>query len=212
MRDFPFFTTEYGVASLTLKEIPYTKAAYIIIQDSLEPEKLLVECVDFCKIAGAEKIFASNHPILEKYPFHTQIIRMTCTRVALKETDAALFPVTERTLDRWCEIYNERMASIPNFSYMSVLARKKLLQDGNGYFIHRNSQLLGIGVASGERIDAVISVQAGAGEDVVLALNSALSGDRVCLDVASTNDRAIRLYERLGFIKSLEISKWYQVI
>jgi hypothetical protein len=35
MRDIPMFTTEYGVASLVLKEIPYQAAAYITIQDSL---------------------------------------------------------------------------------------------------------------------------------------------------------------------------------
>ena len=41
MKDFPVFTTEYGVASLILKEIPYQGTAYITLQDSLEPEKLL---------------------------------------------------------------------------------------------------------------------------------------------------------------------------
>ena len=33
MRDFPIFTTEYGVSSLTLKEIPYKKQAFICIRD-----------------------------------------------------------------------------------------------------------------------------------------------------------------------------------
>ena len=33
MRDFPIFSTETGVSSLTLKEIPYKKQAYIRIQD-----------------------------------------------------------------------------------------------------------------------------------------------------------------------------------
>lgn len=212
MKDFPFFTTEYGVASLTLKEIPYTKNAYIKIQDSLEPEKLIEECVGFCRMAGAETIYGSSHPFLEKYPLHTQIIQMTRLRDGLPDTDAALFPVTEKTIESFREIYNHRMSAVPNSSYMSISDGKELLKRGNGYFIHRGEVLLGIGIASGEKIDAVISVCPGAGEDVVLALNHALSSEQAVLEVASTNHRAMRLYERMGFIKSAEISRWYRLL
>lgn len=212
MKDFPLFTTQNGVASLTLKEIPYTKTAYIKIQDTLEPNKLLDECVGFCKMAGAEKIYGSNHPILEQYPFHTQIFQMTQLREGLPDTDAALFPVTEQSLGRFREIYNARMSCVPNFSYMSVLDSKKLLKQGNGYFVHRGDALLGIGIASGEKIDAVVSLVKGAGEDVVLALNHALSGNRAVLEVASVNQKAISLYERMGFMKSCEVSRWYCIL
>ena len=47
MKDFPFFTTEHGVATLILKEIPYQETAYIILRDSQEPLALAGECVDF---------------------------------------------------------------------------------------------------------------------------------------------------------------------
>ncbi len=212
MRDFPFFNTQNGVASLTLKEIPYTKTAYITIQDSLEPENLLSECVEFCKIAGAEKIYGSNHPILEQYPLHTKIFQMSRIRERLPETDAALFPVTEKTLEHWRSIYNERMANVPNFTYMSVSDGKKLLQRADGYFVHIGDVLLGIGIASGEKIYAVISVKPGAGEKVVLALNNALSGENAFLEVSSENHRAIALYERMGFIKTNELSRWYRIL
>ena len=33
MKDFPVFTTEYGVASLTLKEVPYREEAYVLLRD-----------------------------------------------------------------------------------------------------------------------------------------------------------------------------------
>jgi hypothetical protein len=61
MRDFPVFNTEYGVASLVLKEIPYQGVAYIVVRDTLEPEKLLKECVDFCRVCGAEAVYATGH-------------------------------------------------------------------------------------------------------------------------------------------------------
>ena len=63
MKDFPMFTTEYGVASLVLREIPYRGEAYITIQDSLEPEKLLEECISFCRICGAEAVYAKGHKL-----------------------------------------------------------------------------------------------------------------------------------------------------
>ena len=212
MKDFPFFTTEYGVASLTLKEIPYTRTAYIKIQDTAHPEKLLEECVGFCKMAGAEKIYGANHPFLEQYPFHTRILCMSKRRDAFTDTDAALIPVLENTIDYWREIYNNRMSNVANFSYMSISDGKALLRRGNGYFVHRGDVLLGIGIASGEKIDAVIAVQKGAGEDVVLALNHALSGECAILEVASENEKAIRLYERMGFEKTSEISCWYRLL
>ena len=65
MKDFPMFTTEYGVASLLLKEIPYKETAYIIIRSSQEPEELLKECISFCRMVGAEKIYARGHEFLE---------------------------------------------------------------------------------------------------------------------------------------------------
>lgn len=212
MRDIPFFATENGVASLTLKEIPYSKAAYIKIQDASEPEKLLEECVGFCKMAGAEKIYGSNHPIFENFPFHTQILQMVQLRERFSGTDAVLIPVAEHTLNQWREIYNNRMSNIPNFSYMSVYDGRELLRKGNGYFVYRGETLLGIGIASGEKIDAVISVLPGAGEDVICALNLALSGDRAILEVASVNEKAIRLYERMGFVKDCEVSCWFQLL
>ena len=43
MKDFPVFPTSHGAASLTLKEIPYRREAYIKIQSTQEPELLLEE-------------------------------------------------------------------------------------------------------------------------------------------------------------------------
>ena len=89
---------------------------------------------------------------------------------------------------------------------------KTLLDSGDGYYIHRNGQLLGIGRASGDTIDLVIAEQSGAGKDVVLALASLLTADTVRLTVASANLRAVRLYERLGFIPTKELSRWYRIV
>ena len=211
MRDFPMFTTEYGVASLFLKEIPYRGRAHIKIQSSLDPEKLLEECIGFCRACGAEWIDAAGHEYLEKYPLITALWAMQCPKEAFPETDACLFPMTTETMQQWLDIYNERMENIPNAAFMDSKDGKELLQKGSAYFIHKDGELLGIGVASGDFIDTVIAVKQGAGETVVRALVSVLTEDTVKLWVASANERAIRLYERMGFVKVKELSRWYLV-
>ena len=125
--------------------------------------------------------------------------------------DACLFPVTESTLSQWLDIYNQRMADVPNASYMDSSDGKALLGAGDGYFVHRNGELLGIGKASGEKIDAVASVVPGMGETVMMALMSVLTGETAWLTVADTNTRAVRLYQRMGFLPVQELTRWYRV-
>ena len=212
MRDFPIFTTQNGVGSITLKEVSYKGIAYIKIQSSMQPELFLKECVDFCKMAGAEKIYASGHEMLEQYELHNSICQMSVLRECLPETDAYLFPVTEKTAERWRSIYNEKMRPIDNSATMTREDMKVLIQHGGGYFVHRAEELLGIGIARGETVESVIAVKPGAGREVLLALCGSLTSERVILEVASTNLRAIKLYESLGFLNVSELSCWYDVL
>lgn len=212
MKDIPVFNTENGVASLFLREIPYRKRAHIKLQSTQNPEALLRECVDFCRLCGAEWIDAAGHEYLEQYPLITAILAMQRPREGLAETDACLYPVTESTVQQWLDIYNERMADIPNAAYMDSADGKKLLKTGDGYFVHRDGKLLGIGKAAGDFIDTVISVVPGMGETVALALASVLTEDTVKLMVASENHRAVGLYQRMGFVKTKELSRWYKIL
>lgn len=211
MKDFPVFTTEFGVASLVLKEIPYQGMAYIIIRDSLEPEKLLEECVGFCRACGAERIYATGHDFLEKYPLYTVQALMCCDRARIPDTDAALFPVQEKTLAQWMEIYNRKITAVPNGAWMTSRDGQEMLKRGDGYFVHRQGTLLGTGIASGDRIDWVASVVPGGGWDVVCALSHAITADTASLTVSMDNEKALRLYERVGFVVTKKISSWHSV-
>ena len=211
MRDFPVFTTENGVGRLVLKEIPYRGIAYITIHESPFPTEFLNECIDFCRVAGAKTIYAKGHSVVEAYPFHASVLQMSAAIDMIPETDASIFPITEKTISLWREIYNDRMKDVDNAAYMSEYLSEELLKRGDGYFVHRDGELLGIGIAADEKIDCVATVKRGCGREVVSALTHALISDRVILDVASTNHRAIRLYESLGFIKIAELSKWYKI-
>lgn len=212
MKDIPVFDTEFGVASLFLREIPYRQRAHIKIQSSLEPARLLEECIGFCRACGAEWIDAAGHDYLEKYPLITALYTMQCDRAAIGQTEACLFPVTESTVQQWLDIYNEKMENVPNAAYMDSKDGKELLEAGDGYFVHKDGVLLGIGKAGGDFIDTVIAVKPGMGETVVKALASILTEETVRLLVAGANERAVRLYERMGFVKVKEVSRWYRVL
>lgn len=211
MRDFPVFTTENGVGSLILKEIPYSGSAYVTIHDSSFPADFLKECLEFCRVAGAKQVYATGSSILESYPFYTSVLQMSASWDAVPQTDALLFPVTDQTLSRWRELYNMRMKGVDNAAYMSERDGAAMLKRGDGYFVHRDGELLGIGMASDDHISCIASVKPGSGREVVSALMNALMCDRVLLDVASTNFRAIKLYESMGFVKTAELSKWYKI-
>lgn len=211
MRDFPVFSTYNGVASLTLSQIPYTAKAYIRIQNAMEPELLLSECLDFCRMAGAEFIYATGHAVCQKYPHYTDVIKMQADRLSLGETDAMLFPVTAETVSQWQKIYNDKVSRVPMGTWLDSRRMADILQDGSGYFVHQNGNLLGIGSAAGRQIHWVASVVPGAGRDVVCALTHALGDDTVFLEVASTNEKAIALYNALGFVPVDRIADWYWV-
>ena len=214
MKDFPVFTTDYGVSSLVLREVPYRQEAYIHIQD-VQPEGFedhLRECVSFCRMVGAERIFAKGHDRLEQYPLHTAVYEMRGTAWVDREKLENLFPVTEATVSRWRSILNERLRQVDNAATLTSADEQKILESNGAYFVHHAGELLGVGWMEDTKLLLVAAVKPGAGERVMHTLMSLAEGADMTLEVASTNERAIRLYERLGFLKTREISRWYSII
>jgi len=212
MRDFPIFTTEYGVSSLFLKEIPYKNEAYIRIRDVQKGflKEHLEECVKFCRMAGAERIFAADHSELDRWPYGFSQYEMRGTAWVDPKMLENLFPVTEATVGQWRHICNEKMRHIPCTATQTSRDEKEILA-GGAYFVHQNGQLLGIGWVKDPELRAIAAVKPGAGERVMHTLMSLMEGDTMTLEVASTNTRAIRLYEKLGFMKTAETARWYDV-
>lgn len=211
MKDFPMFDTEFGIASLVLKEIPYKGIAYIILREVWDPEKLLAECVSFCRTCGAEVICASGHESLERYPLYTAVLEMRGEATVDISSLKSLFPVTEATVSQWRSIYNEKMRPIDNAATMTAFDEKRIVQSGGAYFVHEDGELLGIGWLDDTELLAVAAAKPGMGRAVLNTLMSLIEGAQMHLEVASTNERAIRLYEKMGFIKTKEISRWCKI-
>ena len=213
MQDFPLFSTDTGVSSLLLKEVPYRKKAYIRIGDVQEGglKAHLAECLSFCRMVGAEHVYASGHGELETYPLHTSVIKMQMEAWVDRKKLASLFPVTEATVARWRQIYNDAMEEVDNAATLESRDEEKIVKSGGAYLAHQDGQLLGIGWLEDTKLLAVASAQKGMGETVMHTLMSLIEGSTMELEVASTNTRAIRLYERLGFLITGEISRWYTI-
>ena len=89
---------------------------------------------------------------------------------------------------------------------------KKLIDSGEGYFVYQTDVLIGIGIAGGSWIHTIISLQKGAGETVLRALNQVLEGDIICVELIDSNIPAKRFYDRLGFKITEVISTWYKIL
>lgn len=214
MKDIPVFTTEYGVASLIFKEIPYRGIAYIRIRD-VQPgcvPQLIEECAGFCRAAGAERVYAAGHGDLMQYALHCIVEEMTLGVGEPYQPEANLWPVTDETVSRWREIYNEGMKAVDNAATQTKQDEKEICQSGGAYFVHENGRLLGIGWMQEKELLCIVSAVPGQGSRVAKTLFSLTASERITLEVASTNHRAIALYRKLGFIKTGEKARWYQVL
>ena len=210
MKDFPMFTTEFGIASLILREIPYRGEAFKLIQDTQQPEELLAECISFCRICGAEKIYARGHEIVERYPLRCIVYEMRGQAEVDEAKVESLWPVTEETVTRWRELMNEKMRPVDNSGTLEKKNEADILS-GGAYFVHREGELLGAGWLMGNELLLLASFKPGMGERVMHTMMSLIPGQEVKLDVVSTNTRAIRLYEKLGFIRTSELRQWHRV-
>lgn len=213
MRNIPDFECEYGGAQLILQEIPHRREAYCLINYCAEGKQreLLRECALFCRMAGAQRVLALDLPEELGYPIAFRVLRMRAPLSVLPETDASVWPLLPEQGDDYLERYNRAMASVPGARSLTKKDLPGLIAHGGCYFIHRDGQLLGLGQVEGGRILAVAALVPGAGQDVTAALLSVNRQDPGELSVAETNERAVRLYRRMGFVPVAVDEVWREV-
>ena len=206
MKNFPVFTTKFGAASLTLRQIPYRGEAYIHLQTYAEEdrEKLIGECASFCRAAGAQKVFVT--PAKGEGAF--QILLLRGVPILNEEDVENIFPVTEQTVGEFRKIANERLKDVDMAAMLEKKDEEVILSSGGAYFIHRAGKLLGIGWLQEDKLKLIASVVPGEGYAVAQTLLSVQPGQSISLEVASTNHRALRLYERLGFLPVQALETW----
>lgn len=205
MQDIPAFATENGVASLTLRQIPMRREGYIQIRSSLEPAALLRECVGFCRACGAERVLAEEVPGLPKPAYALWEMR---GRVDV-ETDCTLAPVGEAECARFAALVNPRLLPIDHAALLPMRWSEEAF--AGAYFVERRGETIGAGMVREDELRLLVSFERGMGERTLRAMLSICRGREVRLTVASTNHRAVALYERCGFVRTAELSRWVDV-
>ena len=155
-------------------------------------------------------ILATGHSILDSYPLFTTVCTLRGTVSDVGESNCCLFPVTEKTWSDFCQIYNEKMASVPTAQMLRLMDREEYAKDA--YFVHRDGVLQGIGIVRKNRIDAIAACRKGAGKDVLAALCRLIGDEEITLEVAENNQKAMALYARCGFLKTGETARWYKIL
>lgn len=202
MKDFPLFPCSNGMVSIILSEVPYRAEAYILIrslQGSLSG--LLQECGDFCRAAGAERIYVSGAADLTHLPVYAHLTDRSLEKSRLPKSSACAV-LTQAS--RWTELYNQRFRSVH-------CAKTYLRTPQNAYFIYDGEDLIGLGQIIDDELAAVAALQKGRGQDCVYALAEKISQDQIKLLCAEENLPATRLYDRLGFSRDRERRIWYRL-
>ena len=209
MKDLPVFTTELGVSSLTLSQIPYRGDAYIQVR-STQPGKArehLEECVQFCRMAGAKRIYAAG----DELPPQLRLLELRGVPNLDPELVENIFPVTEQTVGKWRSIVNRRMQDVDLAAALDQKKEQEILSSGGAYFVHRQGELLGVGWQTEGTLRVLASVVPGAGERVAHTILSVTPGESIRIPVASSNEKALHLYKKLGFLPVGELERWHRL-
>jgi hypothetical protein len=213
MRDIPFFQWEGCVATLALSEIPYRRKAYVLVR--LAPaEKLrafMKECVAFCRMAGAQRIYASaEHPLETGVPAYA-LVRYVCPRAALQPVNLELTPLNAENQHLFLELQRQLFQSVDGAATYTLQDCERIKKAASGFLWMEGGTPIGIGELRNGEIGTVGVTRPGTGGTLVRALAGKLSSEVVSVQTASTNERAIRLYEKLGFRLDEVLSDWYLI-
>ena len=216
MKDIPIFTTPAGTASLILREIPYKRTAYVLVRSVLPGGmgETLRECRAFCLQAGAERVLASADGPLD-LPHDHDMLSMSRPKPGLPipEPPVPLVPVTRENVRDYQAIYNRLFTQIPGAATCHGMELDRLLSSGGAFLAAPEGKFSGIGETDGGELRAVgvLPEYRGLGRRLTLTLLGRLEGPDLRLRVSSVNERALRLYERLGFQRRGVLSRWYIV-
>ncbi len=215
MKNIPIFTGSTGTASLILQEIPYHRRAYVTLQSVLSGglETLLAECRSFCVQAGAERVLVSADEPLDFLPHVHDMLELACRKTELPPLDApvALERVTGENGEAFLRCYNKLFATLDNAAAYTREKLKRLLAEREAYFALCGGTRAGIGELGQNELRAIGVLPAfrGLGYRLALTLLHRLDGPVLTLCVSSSNERALNLYDRLGFHVRRTLSRWY---
>lgn len=217
MKNIPMFTSAYGLATLILKEISWNGRAYVLVRSvwNNQAAELLEECRGFCRAVGAEELYASwdTNELPAEHAY--DMIDMTCPKALLPapRQPVTLEPVTPETAEDYLRIYNQCFRQVPGAASYDRKSLEPLYGEDLVWLARVDGQYAAVAEISREGLEgiAVLPEYRGLGHDLAATVLQMIPNPVVRLKVASTNLRARRLYERLGFTEAGISRKWYRL-
>lgn len=217
MNNIPMFTSAYGIATLILREIPWSGSAYVLVRSVWNDQAaaLLAECRDFCRAVGAEAVFAAWDT--EELPAEHawDMVYMTRPKDGLPEPvkPVELEALSRENAEVYLEIYNRCFLSVPAAASYNRSSLEPLYGEDLAWLAKVAGQYAGVAEISKEGLEgiAVLPEYCGLGHDLALSVLPMVPSKILRLKVASTNTRAISLYERLGFQADGVEKRWWKL-
>lgn len=217
MKNIPVFTSSYGIATLILREIPWNRTAYVLIQSVWNNQKaeLLEECRGFCRAVGAEQIYATWG--LEELPaepvWEMRIMSRPKAGLPVPERPLALEPLTRENSGEYLRIYNACFREVPCAASYDQASLEPLYGEDLAWLTKVDGEYAGVAEISKTGLEgiAVLPEYRGLGYGLALAVLPMVPSTQLRLKVASTNLRAIALYERLGFVCTQTEKRWWRL-
>lgn len=217
MKNIPIFTGENGTATLIFHEIPYSRRAYAIIRSVWENRTaaFLEECRQFCRAAGAEESYASwkleTLPAAHAY----DMLTMACRKADLPRDGrpVELEPLTPENSGDFLEIYNRCFRDVYGAASYERSDLEPFYDEDVAWLARVGGVYAGTAEISKRGLEgiAVLPQFRGLGYDLALAVLDMVPRKTAELTVCSTNERAIRLYRRLGFRQTELVSRWWKL-
>ena len=215
MKDIPIFTGENGVATLILREIPHQQRAYVMLRTVWRLQPFLAECRDFCRMAGAESVYVTGQEDLSGLPFVHAMERWSCSRSDLPPLvePVDLTPLDDSNRETFRTLYNQLFAQIPNAATCTPQEVERIQREERAALAVVEGQIAGLAQWTDGRLEAigVDSGFRGLGYRLALTVLHRMTTETMELQVSSANQRALALYQRLGFTKTETLSRWYDL-
>ncbi len=214
MQNIPIFTAANGLASLVLREIPFSGRAYVMLRSVWkDPAALAAECADFCRMAGAKEVYVSHDckdlPLAHAY----DMVELSCRKETLPAlTDpVALLPLTAERAEEWLAVYNRCFTPIAGAAAYDRREMNRLLKDKTAFWVERDGVCAAIveETSHGLAAIAVLPEYRGMGTAVALTALHRSNAPVLTVKTASTNGPALAMYGRLGFEQTQIVSRWW---
>ena len=215
MKNIPMFTGQHGMATLVFRELSFSGCAYVLVRAVWNGEvaAFLEECRGFCRAVGAEKIYACwEDGQLPGEPAY-EVLGL------IREKEGLPLPLREVELEVLCpengqaylDIYNTCFRSVPGAASYDKQDLQRLYGQECAFLAKVDGRYAAVAEISKEGLEsvAVLPEFRGLGCDLSLTVLPMVPNRTLRLKVASTNERALRLYRRLGFAPECVRNRWY---